>query len=88
MCKLDQILPGFFFPPIMQSRVLARVRPKYGHSIGTVLNISIDREGNHTTNYPPRALKESRNIMDMWRRLNQAHRIDYFLVSVSMVPLS
>lgn len=69
------------FPPIMQSRVLARVRPEYGHSIGTVLNISIDREGNHTTNYPPQVL------METWRRLNQASRIDYFLVSVSMVPL-
>uniref|UniRef100_A0AAZ3PMB9 exodeoxyribonuclease III n=1 Tax=Oncorhynchus tshawytscha TaxID=74940 RepID=A0AAZ3PMB9_ONCTS len=31
----------------------------------TVLNTSMDRKGNHTTNYPPRALKEIMNVMDI-----------------------
>jgi hypothetical protein len=31
----------------------------------TVLNTSMDRKGNHTTNYPPQALKEIMNVMDI-----------------------
>ena len=40
----------------------------------TVLNTSIYRKGNHTTNYHPQALKEIMNVMDIlelvdiWRR--------------------
>jgi exonuclease III len=70
----------------------------------TVLNTSMDRKGNHTTNYHPQALKEIRNVMDIlelvdiwrlkypdlvrytWRRLNQASRLDYFLISFSLAP--
>jgi exonuclease III len=67
-----------------------------------VLSTSMDRKGNHSTNYHHRALKEITNIMDTleivdiwrlknpnlvrytWRRLNQASRPDYFLVSFSL----
>ena len=31
----------------------------------TVLNTSMDREGNHSTNYHPQALKEIMNVMDI-----------------------
>ena len=31
----------------------------------TVLNTSMDRKGNHTTNYHPQALKEIMNVMDI-----------------------
>ena len=30
-----------------------------------VLNTSMDRKGNHTANYPPQALKEIMNVMDI-----------------------
>jgi hypothetical protein len=42
--------------------------------INMVLNTSMDRKGNHTTNYPLQALKEIMNVMDIlelvdiWRR--------------------
>ena len=70
----------------------------------TVLNTSMDRKGNHTTNYHPQALKEIMNVMDIlelvdiwrlkypdlvrytWRRLNQASRLDYCLMSFSLAP--
>ena len=70
----------------------------------TVLNTSMDRKGNHTTNYHPQALKEIMNVMDIlelvdiwrlkypdlvrytWRRLNQASRLDYFLMPFSLAP--
>lgn len=63
-----------------------------------VLTTSMDRKGNHSTNYHPQAFKEITKIMDTlelvdiwrlkipdlvsytWRRLNQASRLDYFLV--------
>ena len=65
----------------------------------TVLSTSMDRKGNHSTNYHAHAHKEITKIMDTikivdiwrlknpdlvrytWRRLNQASRLDYFLVS-------
>ena len=67
----------------------------------TVLNSSMDRKGNHTTNNHPHALKEIVNVMDTlelvdiwrlkyadlvrytWRRLNQASRLDFFLMSIN-----
>ena len=68
-----------------------------------VLSTSMDRKGNHSTNYHHLPLKEITNIMDtleivdIWRlknpdlvrytrrRLNQASRLHYFLVSFSLV---
>lgn len=70
----------------------------------TVLNTSLDRKGNQSSNYHPHACKEILNIMNTfdlidvwrlkypdlprytWRRANQASRIDYFLISFSIVP--
>jgi hypothetical protein len=57
-----------------------------------VLNTSMDRKGNHTTNYHPQALKEIMNILelgdiwrlkypdlvrDTWRKFNQASCLDH-----------
>uniref|UniRef100_A0A674ACN7 Endonuclease/exonuclease/phosphatase domain-containing protein n=1 Tax=Salmo trutta TaxID=8032 RepID=A0A674ACN7_SALTR len=67
----------------------------------TFLNTSMDRKGNHTTNYHPQALKEIMDVLELvdiwrlkypdlvrytWRRLNQASRLDYFLMSFSLAP--
>ena len=67
----------------------------------TVLNTSMDRKGNHTTNYHPLALKEIMDILELvdiwrlkypdlvrktWRRLNLASRLVYFLMPLALAP--
>ena len=68
--------------------------------LNTVLNTSMDRKGNRTTNYHPRALKEIMNVMDIlelvdiWRLKYpdlvrytwETSRLDYFLIPFSLAP--